>query len=109
MTHEETIKKINETLDKVRPFIQRDGGDVELDSFEDGIVYLNFTGACQGCSLIGNTLESGVEIILMEEVPGVNAVRLASDKEYIKEAIKIAEEQKAREEAEKLEKEKDQK
>lgn len=101
MTYEEMIKKINETLDKVRPFIQRDGGDVELDSFEDGIVYLNFTGACQGCSLINNTLESGVEVILMEEVPGVNAVRLASDKAFIKEAIKIAEEQKAKEDKEK--------
>lgn len=90
MTNEETIKKINETLDKVRPFIQRDGGDVSFDSFEDGIVYINLTGACQGCSMINDTLDSGIEIILMEEVPGVNAVRLASDKAFIKDAIEKA-------------------
>jgi len=97
MTNKETIKKINETLDKVRPFIQRDGGDVTFDSFEDGIVYINLTGACQGCSMINDTLDSGIEIILMEEVPGVNAVRLASDKAFIKDALKLAQEKNKKE------------
>jgi len=101
MEKDETIKKIQETLDKVRPFIQRDGGDVEFDSFEDGIVYINLSGACQGCSMINETLDSGIEVILMEEVPGVNAVRLASDKEYIKDAIKKAQEEKIKEDAKK--------
>lgn len=87
MENEETIKKIKETLDKIRPFIQRDGGDCEFDSFEDGIVYIKMVGACEGCSLIGDTLESGIEVILMEEVPGVVAVRLASDKEMVKKAL----------------------
>ena len=97
MTNEETIKKINETLDKVRPFIQRDGGDVTFDSFEDGIVYINLSGACEGCAMIDDTLGSGIEVILMEEVPGVNAVRLASDKPYIKEALQKALEEKEKE------------
>lgn len=87
MENEETIKKIKDTLDKIRPFIQRDGGDCEFDSFEDGIVYIKMVGACEGCSLIGDTLESGIEVILMEEVPGVVAVRLASDKEMVKKAL----------------------
>ena len=52
-------EQIEMTLDKIRPFIQRDGGDVTFDSFEDGIVYLNFLGACEGCSMIGETLSSG--------------------------------------------------
>ncbi|MDY6430517.1 MAG: NifU family protein, partial [Bacilli bacterium] len=45
MNDTETIKLINATLDKVRPFLQRDGGDVELIGFRDGIVYLTMTGA----------------------------------------------------------------
>lgn len=88
MDNEETIKLIKRTLDKIRPFLQRDGGDCEFDSFEDGIVYINVSGACEGCALINEDIESGVEVILMEEVPGVIAVRLASDKEAIKAALK---------------------
>ena len=88
MDNEETIKLIKRTLDKIRPFLQRDGGDCEFDSFEDGIVYINVSGACEGCALINEDIESGVEVILMEEVPGVIAVRLASDKEAIKAALR---------------------
>ena len=75
---EETIALIQKTLDKIRPFIQRDGGDVEFVDFIDGIVYINMAGACQDCMLIDSTLSDGIEIILMEEVPGVLGVRLAS-------------------------------
>lgn len=85
--NEKTIELIKETIEKVRPFLQRDGGDCSFDSFEDGIVYVNMLGACDGCSLITSTLESGIEVILMEEVPGVIAVRLASEKEKIKQAL----------------------
>ncbi len=91
-----TIKRIKETLEKVRPFLQRDGGDCEFDSFEDGIVYLKMLGACDGCSLINSTLESGIEIILMEEVPGVIAVREASEKEKVKEALRQIKEEEER-------------
>ena len=75
---EETISLIQKTLDKIRPFIQRDGGDVEFVDFIDGIVYINMAGACQDCMLIDSTLSDGIEIILMEEVPGVLGVILAS-------------------------------
>jgi len=87
MENEEIIKLIEETLDKIRPFIQRDGGDVEFDSFEDGIVYINLTGACQDCSMVNDTIGGGIEVILMEEVPGVNGVRLAREKEFIKQTL----------------------
>ncbi len=87
MENEDTIKLIKKTLEKIRPFLQRDGGDVEFDSYENGIVYVNVTGACEGCALINEDIESGVEVILMEEVPGVIAVRLASDKQAVQEAI----------------------
>ena len=74
-----TIELIKETLDKVRPFINRDGGDVEFVDFIDGIVYVNMKGACADCMLIDTTLSDGIEIILQEEVPGVIGVKLASE------------------------------
>lgn len=86
--NESTIQLIKETLNKIRPFIQRDGGDVIFDSFEDGIVYVSMIGACAGCTLIEDTLYNGVETILMEEVPGIVAVRLAENKKEIQEALK---------------------
>lgn len=73
-------QQIEEALDKIRPFIIRDGGNVEFDSFIDGIVYLRMEGACSSCGLIDSTLSGGLEVILMEEVPGVLAVKLASEK-----------------------------
>ena len=72
--------QIKDTIEKIRPFIQRDGGDVTFDSFENGIVYINMLGACEGCSMLDDTLEAGVGILLKEEVPGVIDVRLASEK-----------------------------
>ena len=76
---EETIKLIKETIEKVRPFINRDGGDVEFVDFIDGIVYVNMKGACADCIMIDSTLSDGIEIILQEEVPGVIGVKLASE------------------------------
>lgn len=90
MENEETLRLIKKTLDKIRPFLQRDGGDVTFDSYENGIVYVNIHGACEGCALINNDIEEGIEVILMEEVPGVIAVRLASDKALVQEAMKKA-------------------
>ena len=78
MDEKETRELIVQTLDKIRPFINRDGGDIEFVDFIDGIVYVKMLGACEGCSLIDSTLTEGVEIILMDEVPGVLGVQLAS-------------------------------
>lgn len=75
----ETIKLIKATLEKIRPFIQRDGGDVEFVKFKDGIVYVNMKGACQDCVMIDSTLSEGIGIILQEEVPGVIGVKLATE------------------------------
>lgn len=76
---EDTIALIKQTLDKVRPFIQRDGGDVQFVDFIDGIVYVEMRGACADCVLIDTTLSDGIEIILQEEVPGVIGVKLANE------------------------------
>ena len=68
MEDEATIQLIQATIDKVRPFLQRDGGDIDYIGFRDGIVYVTMVGACQGCSLAQDDISSGVEIILMEEL-----------------------------------------
>lgn len=80
MDNKKVIDAIKATLDKVRPFLQRDGGDVEFDSFIDGIVYIKMIGACEGCAFIDNTIKDGIEIILLEEVPEVKGVKPSSEK-----------------------------
>ena len=75
MEDEATVKLIHEVIDKIRPFLQRDGGDIDYIGFRDGIVYVTMVGACQGCALAQDDISQGVEILLMEEVPGVMAVR----------------------------------
>ena len=69
-------KLIIATLDKIRHFLQRDGGDVSFVSFEDGVVYVTLHGACQDCAFANNDIKDLVEVILQEEVPGVTEVRL---------------------------------
>lgn len=65
------------TLEKIRPYLQRDGGDVEYVSMDDDIVYVRVHGACIGCSALDMTLKEGVEAIILDEVPGIKEVRLA--------------------------------
>lgn len=72
MDQEAEIKKV---IHKLRPYLQRDGGDIEFVEFKEGIVYVKMLGACAGCSMLDETLKDGVEQILLEEVPGVIAVQ----------------------------------
>jgi Fe-S cluster biogenesis protein NfuA len=74
MTYEEIIEEIQAVLNIVRPYIQRDGGDVQFIKFEDGIVYVQLTGACVGCGGFEDTLREMVEDTLLERVPGVIGV-----------------------------------
>lgn len=71
MAEEAIDKQIEEVLDKVRPFLKREGGDIEYIGFKDGVVYVRMVGACNGCLYADADISQGVEIILMEEVPGV--------------------------------------
>ncbi|MGZ9585349.1 NifU family protein [Paenibacillus marinisediminis] len=66
--------EVLEVLDKLRPFLQRDGGDVELVDVEDGIVKLRLMGACGSCPSSTITLKAGIERALVEEVEGVQEV-----------------------------------
>jgi len=70
------IELLKTVLDAVRPSLQADGGDCELVGVDDdGVVSLELTGACAGCSLSDLTLSQGVERVLVENVPGVTRVK----------------------------------
>lgn len=75
MDNNNTIEEVEKVINKLRPYLNRDGGDIELLDFKDGIVYVKMLGACAGCSMLDETLKDGVEQILMEEVPGVLEVK----------------------------------
>jgi Fe-S cluster biogenesis protein NfuA len=66
--------EVLEVLDKLRPFLQRDGGDVELVDVEDGVVKLRLMGACGSCPSSTITLKAGIERALLEEVEGIEDV-----------------------------------
>lgn len=66
--------EVQDVLDKLRPFLQRDGGDVELVDVEDGIVSLRLMGACGSCPSSTITLKAGIERALVEEVDGIKEV-----------------------------------
>lgn len=67
--------KVAEILEKVRPILQRDGGDVELvDVNQDGVVLVRLKGACQGCPGATMTIKAVIENLLVKEVPGVTQV-----------------------------------
>jgi len=65
------MDSVQEVLNKLRPFLLRDGGDCELVDIEDGIVKLRLLGACGTCPSSTITLKAGIERALLEEVPGV--------------------------------------
>lgn len=74
-TNNNMYDEVMEVLDKLRPFLQRDGGDCELVDVEDGIVKLKLVGACGSCPSSTITLKAGIERALMEEVEGVVEVQ----------------------------------
>ncbi|MCP4747569.1 MAG: NifU family protein [Desulfobacteraceae bacterium] len=68
-------EKVEAALEKIRPMLQADGGDVELvDVKEDGIVQVRLQGACSGCPMSQMTLKNGIERIIKQEVPEVKSV-----------------------------------
>jgi len=72
----EVVRQIKELLDlRIRPAVAQDGGDVEFDHFEDGVVYLRLKGACSGCPSATATLKFGVEQMLRHFIPEVKEVR----------------------------------
>jgi len=71
MTDTAMMEPVQDVLNKLRPFLLRDGGDCELVDIEDGVVKLRLLGACGTCPSSTITLKAGIERALLEEVPGV--------------------------------------
>jgi len=67
-------EKVEEALNKVRPALVADGGNVELVDVEDGVVKVKLTGACAGCPMSQMTLKMGIERFLKKEIPEVKEV-----------------------------------
>lgn len=76
------MKKMNQVeeriiavIDKLRPFLISDGGNIEFVKFEDGICYVRMLGHCQGCPMMDVTLKDGIELAITSEVEEVLEVR----------------------------------
>jgi len=67
-------EKVEEVLNKIRPSLMSDGGDVELIDVNDGTVKVKLTGACAGCPMSTLTLKMGIEQVLKQEIPEVKEV-----------------------------------
>lgn len=66
-----TEKKVIEVLNRIRPYLNNDGGDIEFIRYENGVVYVRMTGACSNCPLIDSTLSDGIEEAIISEIPEV--------------------------------------
>jgi len=67
-------EKVEEVLNRIRPALQADGGDVELVDIEDGVVKVRLKGACGSCPFSIITLQVGIEQVLKKEIPEVKKV-----------------------------------
>ncbi|NLA33303.1 MAG: NifU family protein [Tenericutes bacterium] len=67
-------KRIINVLDKLRPFLISDGGNIEFIKFEEGKVYVRMLGACAGCHLMESTLKDSIEAALVNEIKEVTEV-----------------------------------
>lgn len=71
--------QIIQLIDKMRPFLISDGGNIEYVKYEDNIVYVRLTGACKDCALIDVTLKDGIEEMIVNEIPEVKEVVALDD------------------------------
>ena len=67
-------ERVDMALDRIRPTIQADGGDVWLMNVTDDIAYVQMIGACGGCAAVLTTLKLGIERVVREDVPEIRAV-----------------------------------
>ena len=70
-------EEVEAAIEKIRPMLQADGGDVELVDVQEGIVTVRLQGACAGCPMSQMTLKNGIEKILKKEIPEVASVESA--------------------------------
>jgi Fe-S cluster biogenesis protein NfuA len=75
INHQETVDRIEAALETIRPFLRKDGGDVELiDVLEDGVVKVKLLGACRSCDISHMTLKAGIEDSIRNALPNIKEV-----------------------------------
>jgi Fe-S cluster biogenesis protein NfuA len=75
MSKEELLKKVEVSLEKVRPYLQADGGDIEVvELTDDNVLKVRLTGACHGCPFSMQTLKAGVEQAVKSDIPEIKEV-----------------------------------
>ncbi len=75
MSKEELLKSVATTLEKVRPYLQADGGDIEVvELSDDNVLKVRLTGACHGCPFSMQTLKAGVEQAIKSDIPEIKEV-----------------------------------
>ena len=72
--HEETVTKVLEALETIRPFLNKDGGDIELVDVKDKTVYVKLVGNCNGCPMSFSTMKLGVENTIKQHAPEISEV-----------------------------------
>ena len=75
MENDKIVEEIKKILNKIRPYLNSEGGDLEFIDYKDGIVYIKMLGACQDCGAVDSTLKDGIEALLGENVPEVIEVK----------------------------------
>lgn len=70
-------EQVTDALEKIRPSLQADGGDVELVDVVDGVVKVKLKGACAGCPMSTMTIKNGIERYLKQQIPDVKSVEQA--------------------------------
>lgn len=93
---------IEDVLERLRPFLQREGGNIEIDHFDDndGTLYVRRTGACNGCYLASSDVTDTFEVVILDEVPEVKHVELIQPKQDTLEDLlqRLKDEEKAQKE-----------
>lgn len=74
MKRNETELKIIAIIDKIKPFIISDGGNLEFLKYENNVVYVRLSGACKDCAMLDITLKDGIEEMLITEIPEIKEV-----------------------------------
>ena len=83
-TKEELSQIINESIEQLRPFLNADGGDMELvEITDDGMVHVKLLGACSGCSMSLMTLKAGLEEAVKKVAPEIKGVISIDDLEFV--------------------------
>ena len=81
MEEAKIIEEIKKILNKIRPYLNSEGGDLEFIDYKDGIVYIRMLGACVDCGALDSTLKDGIEALLVEYIPEVIEVRNVVEEE----------------------------